>query len=197
MVEGIDGWWTGITLLEKIFWIMAIPFSLLTLFQLVMTFVGMGDTDVDTDTDIPSDGDHHYGDSLKVFTVKNFIIFFTACGWMGIVTIRSGFPTWLVGLVAVFSGILMMVLVAWIFYLLSRLGESGTFRIHDAIGHNGSVYLTIPPQKQGRGLIQISVKGALRELAAVTYEDEELKRGTNITVVEIFDPNTVMVIKSI
>jgi hypothetical protein len=179
---------------------MAIPFSVLTLLQLIMTFIGMGhtDTDIDAHGDIPSDGhDHHFGDSLQFFTVKNFIIFLTAFGWMGIACTRAGFPAWLTVGISFFSGTFMIVLVAWVFYLLYKLGESGTFHIQDTVGTSGTVYLPIPPQKKGKGQIQLSVKGAYRELDAVTYEDEELKTGTTITVVEIYDSTTVMVIKSI
>jgi hypothetical protein len=200
MSEWLNNWWMAIPVFEKFFWFLAIPFTVLTVLQLIMTFIGMGDSDVDVDVDadISADGhDHHFGDSLKFFTVKNFIIFLTAFGWMGIACTRSGFPNWLTLFLALLSGIITIVVVAWVFYMLYKLGESGTFTLRDAIGHNGTVYLTIPSQKKGKGQIQLSVKGALREVDAVTYEEDDLKTGTNITVVELYDPNTVTVIKSI
>jgi len=200
MWEGLNLWWATIPVFERVFWFMAIPFSTLTILQLILTFIGMGQSDVDVDApdDLSTDGHgHDFGDSLRFFTVKNFIIFITAFGWMGIACTRAGFPAWLTLGISFISGTFMIILVAWVFYLLYKLGESGTFHINDAVGVSGTVYLPIPPQKKGKGQIQLSVKGAYRDLDAVTYEDEILSTGTNITVVEIFDSTTVLVIKSI
>jgi hypothetical protein len=44
-------WWTDLSNLERVFWIVAFPFSIVMLIQLVMTFV-LGDMDLDADVDV-------------------------------------------------------------------------------------------------------------------------------------------------
>ena len=44
MILTMSGWWSEMATFEKIYWLIAIPFSILFLIQLVLTFVG-GDVD--------------------------------------------------------------------------------------------------------------------------------------------------------
>jgi hypothetical protein len=57
-------WFYDLTVLEKVFWIIASGFSVIFLIQLILTFIGIGgetdteiDTDVDTDIDVSADAD--------------------------------------------------------------------------------------------------------------------------------------------
>ncbi len=57
-------WFTELSIIGKTFWFIAIPFSVVFLVQMVMTFIGIGgegdvdmDTDVDTDVDFDADTD--------------------------------------------------------------------------------------------------------------------------------------------
>ena len=75
-----------------------------------------------------------------------------------------------------------------------KLSEDNTFKYENLINLSGQVYLTIPGGMNGKGKVQISVKGANHELTAMT-EGEKLLSGTSVTVKEIRD-NILIVIKT-
>lgn len=201
MVDWLNAWLAALPVFEKIFWFIAVPFSVLTVIQLIIQLFGMGDYDhsVDVHTDVGAgDLGHHGGLSASgVFTVKNLIIFFAVFGWMGIACAQASFPKLLTILVAFLAGAFAMVLVAWLFYSLYRLGESGTLKLENTIGLSGTVYLTIPPNRSGKGQVQLVVQGAMNEIDAISYEDEDFKTGMKVTVIEVVDQNTVAVTKAL
>jgi hypothetical protein len=68
---------------------------------------------------------------------------------------------------AFICGFLMMVLMASLFYFMSKLAESGTLKMKNAIGKLGEVYLMIPASRGGMGKVQLNVQGSLRTLDAI------------------------------
>ncbi len=57
-------WFYDLSVIEKVFWVIASGFSVIFLIQLILTFIGIGgeadtdiDTDIDTDVDISADAD--------------------------------------------------------------------------------------------------------------------------------------------
>jgi hypothetical protein len=209
MFEWLNTWWAEIPGFERIFWFIALPASVVTLLQLILEFVGFGgnDTDLDmsadADVDVSLDSDtgdsvgHDTTSGLRIFTIKGFIIFFTLFGWTGITVTRSGIPALFTVIAAFAMGFGAMVLVAWIFKTLHGLSESGTLQIDSAIGHRGTVYLTIPAEGKGSGQIQIKLQGATQTLDAISYEKDKLATGTNVKVTEVLEDNTLVVINDL
>ena len=183
-------WWSNIELFEKIFWILAIPSTLAFLFQLVTTFIG-GDMDIDSDIDSEIDGDT--GAGFSFFTLKNLIAFFTIFSWTGLGCLDAGLGKFPSIAIAIFAGLIMMTIMASIFYFASRLTESGTLNLNNAIGSQGEVYLTIPANKGGFGKIQIKIQGSLRELEALTTDTQDLKTGSIVKVVDVSTNNILTV----
>jgi len=208
----MGGWWNEVPLLEKIFWYFAIPFSTVFVIQLILTFIGMGDSDADTDgfdsvdiddvdgvddiddVDIPDDNDS-VASTFQFFTVRNFIAFFTVFGWTGITMSRAGAGPFVTVLVAVIAGVAIMFVVAFLFYFMMRLSESGNVKIQNAVGQTGKVYIPIPKEGKGYGKIHITFQGSYREMDAVTL-DEELPTGTLVKVIDIMDNNVLVVEKT-
>lgn len=201
MIDWLNAWWATISGFEKIFWFIAVPFSVLTLIQLILQLIGMVDFDVNTDLDGHVDaghlGGHHSFSASGIFSVRTLIIFLTVFGWMGIACSRAGIPKFFTVLLALMVGLLAMVLVAWIFYSLYKLSESGTMNLENTIGLSGSVYLTIPAKRSGKGKVQLVVQGATQEIDAITYDQEDYKTGMNVTVIEKIDDNTVLVTRAL
>ncbi|MNL45160.1 hypothetical protein D3C87_1677810 [compost metagenome] len=56
------------------------------------------------------------------------------------------------------------------------------------------MYLRIPGQRAGRGKIQVSVRGAFKELDAITDQDT-IESGANIRIIKIENQNLVLVEK--
>jgi hypothetical protein len=189
-------WWTDLSNLERVFWIVAFPFSIVMLIQLVMTFV-LGDMDLDADVDVDTEIEGDLGAGFQFFTFKNLVAFFTIFGWAGIACLRNGLSPALSVIIAIVSGLIMMTIMAAIFYYANKLTETGSLNMNNALNGEGEVYLTIPKNKEGYGKIQIKVQGALRELEAVTTDPEDCKTGTIVKVVKVSSNNILTVTKNL
>jgi hypothetical protein len=145
-------WWSQLDTFEKIFWAITIPASIAFLIQLVSTFLG-GDIEADLEVDTEIETDH--GAGVQFFTIKNLIAFFTIFGWTGIACLDAGVSKGLTVFIALIAGLVMMAIMATIFYYANKLTESGSLNLKNALGAEGEVYLTIPANKGGYGKIQI------------------------------------------
>lgn len=181
--------------LEKIFLVLAIVFTITFIIQAVLAFTGIGDYEMDApdaggllDTDADTGG-------FPLISFRNFVVFFTVFGWSGLVGIKMNFPrTWAV-LFAFAMGLIMMFVVAYIYYMFLKMASERADNINYALNQTGEVYIRIPGNKSGKGKIQIAVQGAIRELDAITDEEKELKTGEMVKVVEIVDESLVKVKK--
>ena len=197
MTLSISSWWAALTIFEQVYWAVAIPSSLIFLTMLILTFVG-SDLDDHQDFDISHDTDHggdHEG-GFHVFTIKNIVAFFAVFAWTGIVSIDAGMGMMITLFISLFAGTAMMLLLATIFYLMTKLTESGTLDMRNAISGTGDVYLSIPAAKSGLGKVQIQVQGALRTLDAMTDESEIIITGSLVEVVDVVNENILVVRKS-
>jgi len=195
MILDISTWWSGLNFLAQVYWIIAIPGTVLFLIQLIMTFLG-GDVD---NPDIGHDAhfDHHdVGFHMHFFTIKNLIAFFTIFAWSGLACVYGELGTGLTVFISIFFGLVMMVIMATLFYFMSKLADSGTMDIANAIGQIGEVYVTIPKQKGGSGQVQVKVQGNLRTLDAMTEDSEDIKSRSIVEVVEIINQNLLLVRRS-
>lgn len=187
-------WWDNLILIEKIYWIFAFPSSLAFLIILAFTFLG-GSADMDGgDADADIDGDDGIG--FQFFTIKNLVAFFAIFSWTGLACIDSGYPNFITIVISVVSGLIMMTIMASIFYFMGKLTESGTMDLTNAIGKLGEIYLTVPAKRSGFGKVQINVQGSLRELQAMTDDDVNLTQGMVIEVVNVIDDHILLVRKS-
>ncbi len=195
-MSGPDSWWATLPIFEKILWIIAVPSSVLTIAQAILEILGAGDAghDVaghdlaDMDTDL---GGHDAG-GMHLFSFKGVVIFFTAFSWVGIVAVNSGLGVAIASVLGLAAGAVFMVIFAWIFYLLTRMTEAGNTDLNNAVLERGETYLRIPGQRKGYGKVHVKIQGSLRELRAVT-DDDEIATGTPIRVVDVIDSETVLV----
>jgi membrane-bound ClpP family serine protease len=196
--------WSGLSGGEKFFWYLAIPFTILLLLLLGMTFMGLVGTEFgDHVGDAPGDTDHQAGDThgashffaaFKLFTVRNFVVFFSMFGWTGIAMRRSGAGGTLSFVVALLAGLAMMVVVSFLFYLVSRLSSSGTVDITAAAGATGTVYVPIPQQATGFGKVNVSIQGRIHELGAKT-DGPRIETGARVRIVKVLENNLLIVEK--
>ncbi|MBK6283407.1 MAG: hypothetical protein IPF54_12815 [Draconibacterium sp.] len=186
--------WSEVGIFEQVFWVITIPATVVFLILLALTIFG-SDADVDVDTDV--DGDISDGDSIpfQFLSLKNIVAFFAVFGWSGIGFINAGLASWLVILIAFICGLLMMVLMASLFYFMSKLAESGTLNMKNAVGKLGEVYLVIPGNRAGIGKVQLNVQGSLRTLDAITDDAENILTSSIIEVLEVIDDQILLVKK--
>ena len=175
-------WFSNLEFLPKVYWSIAIIGSLIFSGVMIMAFTGGDADDIgDVDSDIDSDA----GAGFQFITFKNLVGFFTIFGWSGIACIDAGLSTPLVIIISIISGLLMMVIMATLFYFISRLTDSGTLNYKNALDAIGEVYLTIGADRSKMGKVSVSVQGTMRELDALTDSLTELKSGTIIKVVDV------------
>jgi len=193
MILTISTWWPTLSPLEQVYWFIAIPFSLVFLAQLVMTFF-VGDIDhVEAGGDVDANIDSDSGIGFQFITLKNLVAFFAIFAWAGIACVEAGVGTTVTILISIVSGFLMMTIMASIIYFMGKLADDGTLRLINAKGKIGTVYLTIPAKRKGFGKVQISVQG-IQTLDAMTDEEEEILTGAVVEVVDIFN-NEILIVK--
>ncbi|MCB9225324.1 MAG: hypothetical protein R2780_00830 [Crocinitomicaceae bacterium] len=189
----MEEWWGAMSQIEHVYWIAAFVASILFLVVLVGTIIGGGgDMDIEA-ADADVDADHGIG--FQFLTFKNMVGFFTLFSWSGIASINAGYSNGITLLISVVSGLAMMFILAWLFMFMARQAESGTLQISNAIGQIGEVYMTIEKNRGAYGKIHIKVQGSLRELDAITDEDEDLTQGNVVKVLEIVSGELLLVEK--
>lgn len=186
-------WWDAMQNVEKIYWLIAVPFTAVFLVQLVLTFVGGGVDDMADNLDHDASFDQDHGIGFQFISVKNLVAFFAIFGWTGIALIHGGKSIGLIITVSILAGLLMMLIMASLVYYLGKLTEDSTLNLKNATGKIGTAYLRIPPARSGMGKVQISVQG-FQTLDAITDDEEEIRTGTVIEVVDVIN-NEVLLVK--
>lgn len=188
----MQAWWASLDIYMQIQWIITLTASLIFVIQTILTFIGM---DSDGGLDVPDGGMSADTDAgtfpFQLFTFRNFINFFLGFGWTAITLAGNAHPV-LVIIVSILVGVALVAAVMYIFYLMSKMEQSGNIETSSAVGCRGSVYLTIPGERQGEGKVQINIQGAVREFDAMTNGDT-LPNGCPIEVTQVLNENMLLV----
>ncbi|MBO5811719.1 MAG: serine protease [Bacteroidaceae bacterium] len=171
----------------KLFWIISAIASLVFIIQTVMTFIGF---DADADGDIGMMDDAGFS---GVFSFRNLINFLLGYGWSGVVFYDDITNRFWLYIVCIAIGLAFVTAFVIIFKMMMKLTHDGSFKMSEAIGVTGSVYLRIPASGSGRGKVQFSVKGSVHEIDAITDDALEIPTGTVVKIVEVFEGELVKV----
>lgn len=177
--------------LLRTFWYIAIPTSLIFLIQTIMTFAGV-DTADSLEADFSADFGHSH-EPFQVFSFRNLINFLLGFSWTGISFYKLIGNHFVLTTIAFLIGIAFVAVFFFIIQQIGKLSEDNSFQISNTVNQIGSVYLSIPEQKSGRGKVQISIKGAFHELDAVT-ENERIKTNEIVRIIGV-ENNTLVVEK--
>jgi len=96
--------------------------------------------------------------------------------------------------ISTFCGLVMMTIMASLFYFLSKMQSSGTLDLKNAQNQIGEVYMNIGAKRSTIGKVSITVQGSLRELSAITDGEENLVQGNVVEVKEVTD-NGILVVQ--
>ena len=154
----MEEWWSSLGLFMQSVWCITLFASLVFVIQTIMTFIGMdtdGGMDVDVSADTAIDGD---SGPFQLFTFRNFINFLLGFGWSIISFEKAIENQFVLILVSAVIGVLLVMAVMAIFRFMSRMEQSGTINMANAVGCRGNVYLKIPGEKRGEGKVQISTQ---------------------------------------
>lgn len=185
---------------------------ILRMLTMIIGGLDFGDSDVPTDFDGGFDGDiagdldtgmefddivdHPSSDiSFKFLSLQGLTAFFMMFGIIGLALQRANL--WAV--VSITGGTLAGLFTVWlmgiIFAAMLRLQRDGTLNIRNAVGQQGTVYLTIP--KEGSGQVRVVVQGSLKILDAVAENKQKIPTHEKIKVVGVVDNQTLIVAKLI
>ena len=178
--------------LLKTFWFIAIPASVIFIIQAIMTFAGMDSSDgISADFDSNLD---HTDAPFQLFTFRNLVHFLMGFSWTGISFYSTITNTALLMTVSIGVGVAFVAAFFFIISQIQKLAENNSFRIENTLHQTGSVYLTIPARRSGKGKVQVSVRGSFHELDAIT-EKEKIESSAVIRIVKIESNNLVVVEK--
>jgi hypothetical protein len=138
--------------------------------------------------------DHSSADiSFKFLSLQGLTAFFMMFGLVGLALLRAN----LWPLISISGGMLAGLFTVWvigmIFTLMRQLQSEGTLQIKNAIGQQGSVYLTIPAT--GSGQVRVAVQGSLKIFDAVSADKKKIPTGENVKVINVIDNKTLVVTK--
>jgi membrane protein implicated in regulation of membrane protease activity len=196
-------WFQALGLYGQICLCFAAPATIVLLVQIILSMIGLSDGGMglpdgaeDAALDMPDDIDDLTPsalDGFHIFTARTIISFFVAFGWMGVSLSGTSLSPTVAMLISLGFGLLVMFLVALLMYGIYRLQSDGTADNRNALGTAGTVYMTIPAQRTGRGKVNVMLQGAYVERDAVTDDGEAIPTGAEIVVVGVSGMTTLVV----
>lgn len=177
-------WFKDFGGLEWTYFVIACIGTLFLLVQIVMMIIGAesGDADLDTDTDGDGALDSHTDTGMSLFTTKGLTAFFAIGGWTGIVMLTCGVNTAVSIVVSIVAGLVAYIVVWFVIRMILRLQEDGTADYNSAVGKVATVYVSVPPKREGRGKITLVLQGRYTEADAVTDEEEKIPVDAQVVI---------------
>lgn len=184
---------SGLSGIEIIYWAATIIGGTLFLLRLILMFVGgdISDDAVDSALDAAGEADADF--SFKLLSVQGLTSFFMMFGLVGLALLRAGLDVIWTVLGGMLAGLATVAITGLIFTQMKKLQTEGTLNIQNAIGAEGSVYLTVP--KNGTGQVQVIVQGSLKIFDAVSNNKHVIATGEKVRVVGVASGNTLIVEK--
>lgn len=187
-------WWTELTVLNQVFYGIAVFFSFLFLWQLITTLTGLGDS-VDgfgaTDAGPDVDGFDAGVATFQLLSIRSVIAFGMLFGWAAALYLDSGHSVEQAVISGVVWGAAGMVIVAYFFFKVQQLSESHTRNLSSCIGNEGEVYIDIP--ENGTGQIRVLESGAVNYVSARSKGGQSIAHKTQVRVLRTLNTTTVEV----
>lgn len=197
MLQTFTTWYGSLEPTLHVYWTIAIIVSIIFVIQMVLTLVGLGDTDAGGDIDISDMGDGNgdtmdTGGAIQLFTIRNAVNFMLGVGWGGVCLYDTIPNRLLLAVAAILCGCIMVAAFVVMFRQLMKLESSGSYRAEECLGQVADVYLRIPGQRSSQGKVQVSFHGSVQELPALT-DGDAIASGTKVRIQEIIDGKVLVV----
>ena len=123
-ILSFGAWWEGLSAFTKIYWMIAIPASIIFIIQLGTSLLRTKANTEVLDSSKNAANDDKVRISFQLVNFRNFIGFFTSLGWSGLACIDSGLSSTSTILTSFICGILMMSTMAVVFYITNKLMQT-------------------------------------------------------------------------
>lgn len=215
-------WWDSMDIFQRTAFIIACAATVILIVQIVIMLVGgeieadvspdisgvsdvsdvsdAGDIGIDTDIDVDTDGASdgvgggfsHFG--FRLLSLRSILAFLAVGGWVGY-TVGYALDWYFALIIAVAAGLAAACAMAGAIIGIEKLQANGAIKPETAIGKSGTVYLVIPPKRNGKGKVSVLVSERYTEYDAVTDSEESLSTGTAVTVIAHLGENVLLVKK--
>lgn len=186
-------WFEQLSVLQQIYAFIAIPSTLILLIQTVLLLFGIGDGDAEVDADLPAE---FGGDGLALFTVRGIMAFLCIGGWTGIFFASLAIPELAAIFLSLLCGAAALVGMAYMIKAFMKMQSAGNLDVKNAVGKIGQAYIPIPANGAGVGKVNLVVQGIYSELGAITHEEETIKTGETVRVVDV-QPGGLLVVERV
>ncbi len=187
--------------MEQLYFFCAVFGSLFVVAQFFLTlFAGFGIED--SASDVPdtefSDGDiipadHSGYDFLRILSLRTVTAGIAFFGLAGMAAAKSQIGKGTALAIAVASGLTALLLVFFLYRMISSLKSNGAVTLSSLPGSKGNVYLKVAAKRSAAGKVIVNHQGRSMEYEAFTDADDDLKTGEPIFVKEVIAPNQVLV----
>jgi membrane protein implicated in regulation of membrane protease activity len=174
--------------LEKFLFGCALFGGAMFLLRTALTLIGINADD---------DPDASLGDpdaAFKLLSIHGLTAFFMMFGLVGLALSRDNHAS---NALVIGGGLAAGLFTSWligkVFVGMKKLQSDGTLRIENAVGCEGSVYLTIRAGHSGQ--VRISIQDRLRHVDAISEDGAEIPTGERVAVVSVRNNNTLVVKK--
>ena len=189
MVNSIIEQWSGLPAAQQVFFGIGLLAGVVSLILGVMSAIGLEHHDV---VDLPDTIGWDAGGG-GIFSVKPLTGFLLGFGWAGGIALGSGLGILAATAIAVGSGLSVMGLVVGLLRLILGMRSDGTARISDTLHESGTVYVTVPPDRQAGGQVTVHFRGRQETYMALNRSNRPIPSGERVRVVEVLDSQTVLV----
>ena len=210
-------WYETLTTLQKTFLLFASVGGVVFLIRMVMMFMGMGDEigdgmdgdldgdlggNLDGDMDGDMDGDdgldEDTGDgsdsdlSFRLLSLQGLMAFFMMFGLTGLAMSKESDFGALASIVGgTVAGLVTVYVIKALFRVFNNLQSSGTLNLKNAVGEEGTVYLSIPEEQAGK--VRVEVQGHLKVMEAVSQDGSRIPTDTRVRVASVVNGNVLVV----
>lgn len=165
----------------KVYFCIACFFTLVFLVKMIALFSG-GDMDFDFDGGIDDHIDS--GDAFQVFTVQSAIAFGMVFGWATLASrAEYGFSTYVSIGIGFVVGTLGALLNAYLMQMTTKLNSTPDTQYVPEVGTKAKVYLKVPANEKGFGLIQLKHKETNYQIKVKNKGNQDIPSHTHVKVV--------------
>ncbi len=153
--------------------------------QTVMSLFGGDHGDMHHDVGDPA-GHDAAANLISVRSVSAFIAFFGLASWGAL---KAGWNPYASLAVGLFAGTVMLIGVALLFRLPTKMHSEGNLEPQNAVGAVAHVYLRIPANNAGKGKITLVLQGRTAEFHACT-RGAEIPTGAEVRIAKLITSDT-------
>ena len=154
--------------------------------QILMLMFG-ADMEFESDTNVDA------SDGGGFLSIRSLTAFFGGFGWAGLAGRQAGWSG-AASIVTGFAvGVGMFLIVGFLFVQARKLTSSGNVDYASTVGSIGTVYISVPADKQSGGKIETTASGRVSVISAITDTAAPIAVRTRVEIVDVVDATTVLV----